>query len=208
MDNPENETGGLRAARNAERRQAILAAARQSFLERGYADTSMSGLLGAAARSKATLWKHFRSKEELFAAVIDDIIAEFSADVSAALQPAQGLGYNLTIFCTRFISALRSPIGLATCRLVIMETVRFPEIGRIFDDRTTKHSENALRPVLERAIDEGRLAPRPIEEMMDVLLNLCAGQQHRMLWSDQRMEDTQTLARRYVEVFLRAFGIG
>lgn len=208
MDNLENEAGGLRAARSAERRQAILTAARESFLERGYADTSMSGLLGTAARSKATLWKHFRSKEELFAAVIDDIIAEFSTDVSAALQPAQGLGHNLTVFCTQFISAMRTPIGLATCRLVIMETVRFPEIGRIFEDRTTKHAENILKPVLERAINEGRLAPRTVAEMMDVLLNLCAGQQHRMLWSDQTMEDTDTLARRYVEVFLRAFGIG
>ena len=61
-----------REANRMERRRAIVAIARDHFFEHGYAGTSMSAIAAALGGSKGTLWSYFRSKEELFAAVVDD----------------------------------------------------------------------------------------------------------------------------------------
>ncbi|HET8522194.1 MAG TPA: helix-turn-helix domain-containing protein [Thermomicrobiales bacterium] len=51
-------------------RGRILQAARTMFLERGYADVSMQQIASAAGVTKATLYHHFRDKEDLFIEVV------------------------------------------------------------------------------------------------------------------------------------------
>ena len=58
-------------ARDA-RRQAILAVAREVFMEDGYAAASMSAIAARVGGSKGTLYNYFPSKEDLFTAVIQD----------------------------------------------------------------------------------------------------------------------------------------
>jgi AcrR family transcriptional regulator len=62
---------GKRQLNKARKREAIVQVATRAFLENGYAATSMSAIADELGGSKATLWAHFSSKEELFAAVID-----------------------------------------------------------------------------------------------------------------------------------------
>ncbi len=51
--------------------EQILAAARQEFLTCGFADASMRRIASAAGMSAAGLYKHFPSKEEMFAALVE-----------------------------------------------------------------------------------------------------------------------------------------
>ena len=67
------------------RRAAILAVARTAFFAHGYGATSMSAIAATLGGSKTTLWSHFRSKEALFAAVIDDVLARHCGAIGAAL---------------------------------------------------------------------------------------------------------------------------
>src|SRR5215475_4527475 len=48
---------------------AVLKAALRLFLEQGFGATSMDAIARAAGVSKATLYAHVKSKEELFAAI-------------------------------------------------------------------------------------------------------------------------------------------
>ena len=50
---------------SAGKREAILSAALAAFLESGYAATSMDTVAGRAGVSKATVYAHFNSKDEL-----------------------------------------------------------------------------------------------------------------------------------------------
>ena len=54
------------------KRDAILLIAQQVFLEEGYAATSMSSIAARLGGSKGTLYNYFRSKAELFVAVIQE----------------------------------------------------------------------------------------------------------------------------------------
>src|SRR4051794_19596604 len=50
--------------------EAVLAAAERAFLAHGFGVVSMDAIAREAAVSKATVYAHFTSKEELFGAVI------------------------------------------------------------------------------------------------------------------------------------------
>ena len=56
--------------RGEKRRREIAAVAEQVFFETGFADTTMQAIAIRAGASKETLYRHFGSKEELFAEVV------------------------------------------------------------------------------------------------------------------------------------------
>lgn len=59
-------------------KQAILDAAERLFAERGFAATSMRDLAAAAGTSKALVHHHFGNKDELYQAVISQVIARYA----------------------------------------------------------------------------------------------------------------------------------
>jgi TetR/AcrR family transcriptional repressor of mexJK operon len=117
------------------KRRAIVDAATELFAARGYGAVSMDAIARAADVSKATLYAHFTSKDGLFATIVqvacresiipeDELPDREAPDVSAALRAIGGR-------MLRFFLRDRS---LAIHRLVIAESVRFPELGRAFYD--------------------------------------------------------------------------
>ena len=60
-----------RQRRQRETRQALLAAAYQSFCELGYAECSLERIASRAGFTKGALYGHFSSKEDLFLALAD-----------------------------------------------------------------------------------------------------------------------------------------
>jgi AcrR family transcriptional regulator len=61
------------------RRQALLVAAREEFSRRGYYLTQMDHVAAAAGVSKALVYQHFPSKDELFAEVSAQVVDTFAA---------------------------------------------------------------------------------------------------------------------------------
>jgi len=57
--------------RSQERRQSIIEAVREVFAEKGFDGTTTRALAHAAGVSEALLYRHFPSKESLYAAVLD-----------------------------------------------------------------------------------------------------------------------------------------
>jgi AcrR family transcriptional regulator len=202
--------GGRRELRKQARREAIIRAARESFLERGYAGTSMSGLLDTLGGSKATLWGYFRSKEELFAAVIEDASAAFRAELADVLSPDENLEQGLLGFCRSFLSTLQAPVGVAAWRLIAAESGRFPEVGRIFYERVAKPVEMTLADYLSRYVAREELRGEDPLEMAITLTSLCAGRQQRLIWGVETSDPARVEADaiRFTDLFLRAFGAG
>ncbi len=113
------------------RRRAILDAAREIFLERGYAGASVDAVVERAGGSKATVYAMFGNKEGLMTALIADG-AEALAASADAIPPDAPLEQSLREFGLAFLKLVLDPVRLALYRFVVGEAVRFPELGDAF----------------------------------------------------------------------------
>ena len=67
-------------------RPRILRHARADFFAHGYSRFTMDGLAAELGMSKKTLYVHFAGKDEIVAALIDDLAAEIRAEADALLR--------------------------------------------------------------------------------------------------------------------------
>jgi len=84
---------GSGEARSQDSRDEILRAATALFATRGFHETSMSEVARAAGVSKALIFWHFKSKEELFVAVLakllEPYVIDFAEEAGALDEKAQ-----------------------------------------------------------------------------------------------------------------------
>ncbi|HEX9464781.1 MAG TPA: TetR/AcrR family transcriptional regulator [Alphaproteobacteria bacterium] len=113
------------------RRQAILDAARDVFVHRGYAESSVDAVIERVGGSKATIYALFGSKEGLLSAVAAKCGAEFTdavEKVDVSTSPAESLRRIARAYCKAAFDARR----LAMYRMAVGESGRRPESGDIY----------------------------------------------------------------------------
>ena len=71
---PTNKVGRPRRGTEAERRDALFAAATKVFLKEGYGLASIDKVAAEAGASTRTLYQHFENKADLLAAVIGRLV--------------------------------------------------------------------------------------------------------------------------------------
>ncbi len=128
--------------RSAAKTQAILQGAMQEFLVHGYAATSMDKVAKAAGVSKATVYSHFQDKENLFNAVIQDLVKDKFQTVMGLEQP-QSLEQEpkivLAAMANRMLANVTSDrIFQNFIRIIIGESGRFPELAKAYVNNLAK----------------------------------------------------------------------
>jgi len=110
----------------ATNRVAILDAATGLFLEHGYDRTSLARVAESAGVSKATLFKQFPTKAELFEATV---LAAGDAPAGELVDPPTGdFRAGLTALGIAYVELLNRPRMEDLIRAVIAESQRFPEL--------------------------------------------------------------------------------
>ena len=170
-----------RESRRQDRRDAILTVAGRSFLENGYAGTTMSAIAAELGGSKGTLWSYFPSKEELFAAVVDRETAVFRSRLSAILNPCGDMKATLERFCRSFLERVTADDAVALYRLVIGEAGRFPEVGNIFFASGPRQTIALLSAYLAGAMERGLLQQADPAAAARSLTSLCMSGSHQQL---------------------------
>ncbi|HEX3653589.1 MAG TPA: TetR/AcrR family transcriptional regulator [Rhizomicrobium sp.] len=195
-----------------ERRDAIIAIAKQAFIEFGYAGTSMSCIAARLGGSKATLYNYFKSKEELFDAVVGKKCEQFAAMLNTAAIESHGdLRAALTNFGEHFVELLLSDDAIAFHRLVIGECARVPEIGHSIYNAGVRQNHGRMAAFLTQAKETGQLrADADVNVAAEQFGDLClAGIHRRRLWnviSNPSREDIRANVANAVSTFMRAFG--
>lgn len=201
---PDDRKEKLRLAR----RKKIVDAARESFLRKGYAATSMSALIGTIGGSKETLWAYFRSKEELFAATLEPAISSMWVDTKQTICTRGPVEAVVLDFCGRFMEMTDQPESLDLWRLLASESGRFPEVGRSFREHVVSVTERVLADYFEVAVERGSLRQEDCVSMARVLISLCINRLDRKLWSDPEAGSEASIeveAAWLTTIFLRAF---
>lgn len=161
---------GKRQLNKARKREAIVDVATRAFLENGYAATSMSAIADELGGSKATLWAHFSSKEELFAAVVDGQVDTFSADITETLVSQTFSIPALRRAAVRFLECLLRANSIQLYRLVMSEGERFPEINEMFYSRGPLKVRRCMRDFFET-----RFTPDQAQQLTRILVSAITG---------------------------------
>ena len=123
---------------SANKRRAILAAAEAVFFEYGYVGSSMDQIAATAKVAKQTVYKHFADKERLFIEIVTATVNEISDPVAEevlALPGSDDVEQDLRALARTLLARVMQPRLMALRRLVIAESIRFPELGRAFYER-------------------------------------------------------------------------
>jgi AcrR family transcriptional regulator len=147
-------------------RERLVAAGRKLFGERGYDATSIEAILEAAGVARGALYHHFPTKEALFDAVLDRVIADLSKEVAQAARAEPDPAASLRAGCAAW---LRMALDPAVQRIVLLDPpavvgwTRWREIDE-------QHTLGGVRANLQRIADSGRLEQGEVEVMAHMLL--------------------------------------
>ncbi|MEQ6331951.1 TetR/AcrR family transcriptional regulator [Sphingobium sp. MK2] len=198
-----------REARRLDRRDTILTIARAYFLEHGYAGTTMSGIAAAMGGSKGTLWSYFPSKEALFSAVLDRIVAAYRAELSQILAPCGVPEQILTRACHSLLDKMTSPEAIALHRLIYAEGGRFPELSRMFFQLAPRDARAMLADFILGSMKRGELRQADPLKAATALIALTLSGSHQQLMIGQIAEplpdQIQADVELAVNLFLRAY---
>jgi AcrR family transcriptional regulator len=166
-------SGGEQAAlrsRMAERvedtREALIAAARSLFAERGFADVATEEIVRAARLTRGALYHHFDSKEDLFRAVYErveqELVEHIAADATSAADPLDALRAGAHAFLDACEDRAVQRIALIDAPSVL-GWEQWREIG-------LKYGFGLVQGTLEAAIDAGLIERQPVRPLAHLLL--------------------------------------
>jgi len=137
------------------RPQELLDAALAEFIERGYAATRLEEVARRAGVAKATLYRYYENKFELFKAVVRAaIVAKFDA-VAQAQVDAGSAREQLTHLLRAFVGRIADSPLSGIPKLVIAEAGNFPEIARFYHDEVIARGRALLIGTLQRGAASG-----------------------------------------------------
>ncbi len=137
----------------------LLAGALACFAERGFAATRLEDVAARAGVTKGTLYLYFRSKEELFKAVVRQSlvpsIARGEAIVAQSDEPSIALIERLLLEWAKLGTTPLSAIP----KLILTEAGNFPEIARFYHQEVVQRSMALFQAVLRRGVERGEFRP-------------------------------------------------
>jgi len=153
------------------KREAILAAASEVFLESGFDGASMTEIARRVGGSKGTLYGYFSSKEELFVAVVhEEANSQFEPAFVALNKEVDDLQKTLQTFGEKAFEYLCSPSSMQARRAIIAESGR-TDIGQRFYELGPKQGMLRLAGIFEKQMASGKL--RKADPQL-VAIQLCA----------------------------------
>jgi len=190
-----------------EKRDAILAAAWQVFGEKGFEGTAISDVSDRIRGSKATIYRYFKSKEELFAAALEQALMEWIDGAFERLSSTGNLRQRLLEFGRRYLETRLSTEMITIDRALITAAER-SSLGielwaQLIEPRWRRFAE-----VLDQEMTSGHLRPAdPYMAAMHFRGLIEADMLERRLHGDAAFtaDQIENALVSGIEVFLRAY---
>jgi AcrR family transcriptional regulator len=160
MHTQSTDVKSKKAKQGAATRQALLDAARTLFGEHGYTATSIDDVAQAANVTKGAFYHHYDGKQELFAAVYEQVKREVSERAATAfLEPDPWK--DLCAGCHAMLDAHLDP---AVQRIVLQDAQAVLDADTIRSIET-RYGAVVLRGALRRSIRAGVIQPLPLKAL-------------------------------------------
>lgn len=166
MEEGQPERRSRMAERSEETREALIAAARALFAERGFAGVGTEEIVRAARLTRGALYHHFEGKEDLFRAVYEQVEQELVERIAAVALSASDPVEVLRIGARAFLDACDDP---AVQRIALIDAPsvlgweQWREIG-------LRYGFGLVQSTLDAAMDAGLIERQPVRPLAHLLL--------------------------------------
>ena len=153
----------------------VLEVATALFIEQGFSATSLEGIARVAGCSKASLYRRYASKEDLFKAVVaarGQLLLEESSAVEATPKDPLDATREITRF---FLDFMLRPETLEAYRIVIADGHRIPSVVEEMMKDIVEPFMAIISRLLRAAADAGQIEPADHDETTRVLMSLVLG---------------------------------
>jgi TetR/AcrR family transcriptional regulator of autoinduction and epiphytic fitness len=186
------------------KRQAILDAAIVEFQECGLYGANMDRIAERAPASKRTVYKYFRTKEELFQAVVSVTLDQISTLKKIHYHPERSLEDQLADFAQAKASIAENPTWLGLMRVALAAFIQDPDLLKTTLAKS-EEGEDTLVSWLKAAQADGTLNIPNVELTAKMFWSMSAGV---LLWPQvlhSPMDPTirEILKGELVRMFLR-----
>ena len=139
------------------KRKELIKFATEMFLEMGYEKASMNNLVKRSGSSKSTIYKHFRSRQALFIAVIDEKLRDHLAPIENLDLAALSIEEGLKLIGKTGIKVITSKDHVNLCRIIYAEAERIPYVGKIYYEHGPKRGMGGVAKYLSTMVERGRI---------------------------------------------------
>jgi len=185
-------------SKNEAKRQQILDAAINLFMEQGYAATSMELIAKNADVSKQTVYSHFGNKDDLFSASIEqkceslhilDLSMHDLSDPQAILLP----------LAQRLIEVITSKQACAVHKICSFESNAYPQVSDIFYQAGPLRVTNEITLLMEKLNLQKILHIENPKHAALQFLNMIKGE----LWVQIEFNTKERVSPKEVDEYLR-----
>src|SRR5262245_13518099 len=146
-----------RAERAAERRQAIIDAALDEFIARGFTATRLDDIARRAGVAKGTIYLHFKDKESMFEELIRTAIVPLVGRMQGPPPAGASVRDLIEAFALNFIHEIVSTRRGDIVRLIVAEGPRFPAIADFYYREVVSKGLAGMRAMIELGIARGEI---------------------------------------------------
>jgi len=160
-----------RAERAAERRGAIIEAAMDEFIARGFAATRLDDVAKRAGVAKGTIYLHFKDKEALFEELIRTAIVPLVSRLVEGRPPAGASVRDMIEgFASAFIHDVVTTRRGDIVRLIVAEGPRFPDIADFYYREVVSRGLGGMRALIELGVARGEIKQNNLARFPQILV--------------------------------------
>jgi len=159
-----------RAERAAERRIAIIEAAMDEFIARGFAATRLDDVAQRAGVAKGTIYLHFKDKEALFQELIRSALVPLIGRLAVPPPPGGSVRAALERFAQTFVQEVVTTRRGDIVRLIVAEGPRFPSIADFYYREVVSRGLAAMRALVELGINSGEIRNKALVRFPQIVV--------------------------------------
>ncbi len=189
--------------RKEERPQEITEAALAAFAEQGYAATRVDDVAKRAGVSKGLLYLYFKTKEELFKAVVRSLVVPKIDALTASIDTSELSAEEfLRGPFLEFVKKMPgSPVSVVI-RLLIAEGPKHPDLVQFYWDNVVSRGLATITELLERGVSNGEFRRSAVNELPHLLvMPVVFSMVFKLLFAEQPL-NTDRLIETHVDMLV------
>ena len=158
--------------RKDDRPAEITAAALAAFAENGYAATRVDDVAKRAGVSKGLLYLYFKTKEELFKAVIRSFVAPKVRELSVIVDESDLSAEEFIRgpFLAMIKTIPNSPVRIIV-RLMFAEGNKHPDLVEFYWNNVVTHAIEMMKKLIARGVAAGEFRKTAVDELPQLLIS-------------------------------------